>query len=140
MIQCAVKYTVENDDCARQGIIRRRSVQVVLQAAAAAGVTELAQRLRLDLADAFARDAELLADLFEGAAAAIVEAETQTPHFLFALSQAAQRVFHLLFQQLVAGGLGGSERGVVLPPQSGSGTSYSVAMRASKPRPAAAAP
>ncbi len=38
-------------------------------------MTELAQRLGLDLADTLAGDMELAADLFEGAAAAVLEAE-----------------------------------------------------------------
>jgi len=38
-------------------------VEIVLQATAAAGVAQLAQRLRLDLADALARDPELPAHL-----------------------------------------------------------------------------
>jgi fructose-1,6-bisphosphatase I len=40
------------------------SVKVITQLAAAAGVAQSAQRLRLDLADALARHAELLAHLF----------------------------------------------------------------------------
>jgi hypothetical protein len=40
-------------------------------------VTHLAERLRLDLADAFARDFELFADFFERAAVAIAKAEAQ---------------------------------------------------------------
>src|SRR5262245_7213917 len=41
-------------------------VEEALQQAAAAGVLELAQGLRFDLADTFARHRELLADFFQG--------------------------------------------------------------------------
>ena len=53
------------------------SVQEVLQLLAAAGVAELAQRLGLDLADALARDVELLAHFLERAGAAVLDAEAQ---------------------------------------------------------------
>ena len=45
-------------------------VQEILELLAAAGVAQLAQRLGLDLADALARDVELLADLLERAGTA----------------------------------------------------------------------
>ena len=38
-------------------------------------MAQLAQRLGLDLADAFARDVELLADLLERAGTAVLDAE-----------------------------------------------------------------
>src|SRR5579863_8075837 len=76
-------------------------------------MTQLAQSLRLDLANALASDVELLADLFEGATATIVKAETQLQDFAFALSQAVQHILHLLFEQLVAGGFGWCQGGVV---------------------------
>lgn len=52
-------------------------LDVFAQALVAVGVPQFAQSLGFDLADAFAGDAELLADLFEGAAAAVVESEAQ---------------------------------------------------------------
>ena len=64
-------------------------------------MAELRQRLRLDLADALAGDAELLADLFERAGLAVGEAGVATelhvypgaPHGvqMFATSDAARR-------------------------------------------------
>ena len=47
-------------------------------------MAQLAQRLRLDLADALAGDAELAADLLERAAAAVFEAEAQLQHLALA--------------------------------------------------------
>ena len=52
---------------ARRALSYPDSVQEIAQLLAAAGVAELAQGLRLDLADALARDVELLADLLERA-------------------------------------------------------------------------
>ena len=63
------------------------------------GWRKLAQRLRLDLADALAGDLELLPDFFERAAAAIVEAEAQVQHFPLAHGQRVEHVLHLLFEQ-----------------------------------------
>src|SRR5215218_9169588 len=54
---------------------RSAAVEVVAQLLAAQRVAQLGQRLRLDLADALAGDAELLADLLERAGLAVVEAE-----------------------------------------------------------------
>src|SRR5258706_14942700 len=91
-----------------------RSVQIILEPAAAAGMAQLAQRLRLDLADALARDLEFPAHLFERATAAIVQPKAQTQHLLLALGQPAERVLHLLFEELVAGRVGWGQRAVVL--------------------------
>src|SRR3546814_12141334 len=51
---------------------------------------ELAQRLRLDLADALAGDAELLADLLEGVVGVHADAEAHAQHPLLARRQARQ--------------------------------------------------
>src|SRR3954471_21240696 len=50
-------------------------LQEILEALGAGGVAELAERLRLDLADALARDAELPAHLFERHRVAVVQAK-----------------------------------------------------------------
>lgn len=47
-------------------------------------MAEFAQRLRFDLSDAFARDAELLADFFERALMAVFETEPEDEHLAFA--------------------------------------------------------
>ena len=49
--------------------------QVVPQLLGSAGVAQLAQRFGFDLADALTRDAKLAAHLFQGALAAVVQAE-----------------------------------------------------------------
>src|SRR6185312_4185611 len=54
--------------------------QEAAQLLAAARVAQLAQRLRLDLADALARDIELLADLFERVVGIHVDAEAHAQH------------------------------------------------------------
>ena len=50
-------------------------------------MAHLAQRLGLDLADALARDLELLADLFKRAAVAVGEAEAELEHAAFAFRE-----------------------------------------------------
>src|SRR5689334_15749506 len=87
--------------CCANGMDRCRLLEVVAQLLAARWVAELPQGLRLDLADALARDHELTAHFLEGAAAAIVQAEAQLEHLSLAHSQAVQDVHHLLFQQLM---------------------------------------
>src|SRR5262245_66695664 len=84
----------------------RGLVQVILEAAAAAGMAEFAERLGFNLSDALTGDLELAANFFQGAAPAIVEAEAQAQNFLLADGQRAERVLHLLLEDLVAGGLG----------------------------------
>src|SRR5713226_1934570 len=88
-------------------------VQVILQLAAAAGMAQFAQGLGLNLTDALAGDVELFAHFLQRAAAAIVQAEAQLQHFALALGQAIQHIFHLLLEKLVAGGVGGSQRGMI---------------------------
>src|ERR1700677_3717256 len=61
-----------------------------LQLAAAAGVTELAERFGLYLTNALAGDLEGLADLFEGVLGAVFEAEAHLDHTLFAWGQGAE--------------------------------------------------
>src|SRR2546421_11459833 len=76
-------------------------------------MAQIAQRFGIDLKNALASDMELLADFFQRAAAAIVEAEAQLQNLALTLGQAIQHVFHLLLEQLMAGGIGGSPRGMI---------------------------
>ena len=77
-----------------------------VQLAYARGMAHLAERFGLDLPDAFARDAELLAHLFERAGIAVTQAETQGEDHLLALTQAAEHVGEFVFQQAEARDLG----------------------------------
>ena len=54
-----------------------------MQVANTGRVTHLAQRFRLDLADTFARHAEVLANLFERVFLPILEAKAHFEHFAF---------------------------------------------------------
>src|SRR5688500_4042996 len=58
--------------------------------AAAARMLEVAERLGLDLADALAGDAELLADLLEGVVGVHADAEAHPEHALLARRQAGE--------------------------------------------------
>ena len=62
-------------------------VEVVTQLAGARWVAQLSQRLRLNLADAFAGHVELRPDLFQGALSPIFQAEAQPQHALFAQAE-----------------------------------------------------
>jgi len=66
-------------------------------------VTQLAQRLRLDLADTFASDVIHLADLFERAFVAVNQTEAHLQNLAFAFGQRGEHVAQLLAQQTVAG-------------------------------------
>src|SRR5437899_7584349 len=66
------------------------------QAARAARMTELAQRLRLDLADALARDPEARPDLLERVVSALPDAKSQAQHLLLALRERGQHLPLLL--------------------------------------------
>src|SRR5262245_48124552 len=65
-------------------------IQKAPQLAASARVLELAQRLGLDLADALARDRELLADLFQRVVGIHADAEAHAQHALLAGRQGCQ--------------------------------------------------
>ena len=60
-------------------------------------MAELAQRLGLDLTDAFARHVELLSDLFEGALAAVLQTEAEPQNLFLSGGQGAQDAAQLLF-------------------------------------------
>src|SRR6266545_1303783 len=61
-------------------------------------VTQLAQRLGLNLSDALSRDGEILTDLFERVLAAIADAETHLDDLLLARRQRLQHRLGLLAQ------------------------------------------
>src|SRR6266849_88296 len=88
-------------------------IQVILQLAAAAGMAQLTQSFGLDLTNTFACNMELFADFFQRAATAVVQAEAQLEYLALALSQAFKHIFHLLFQQLVAGSISRSKCRVI---------------------------
>src|SRR4029079_4733619 len=69
-------------------------------------MTQLAQRLGLDLADPLASDVELLADLFEGPGTPVLEAEPELQHASLATGQRVEHRLDLLLQELVRRGLG----------------------------------
>src|SRR4051795_2663226 len=74
-------------------------LEVVAELLAAARVPELRQRLRLDLADPLAGEAELLADLVERARLAVCEAEAQCDDRCLTLGQRLQHAVELTLQQ-----------------------------------------
>src|SRR5215470_16747720 len=59
-------------------------------------MTQLAERLGLDLADALPRDGEVLAHFFQRVLAAVREAEAQTEHLLLARRERVQHLVGLL--------------------------------------------
>src|ERR1700687_3972680 len=69
-----------------------------LEVARAPSLAQLAQRLGLYLTNTFARDGELLADLFEGAVGLLADAEAHAQDLLFAWRQRRQYLARLLAQ------------------------------------------
>ena len=76
-------------------------------------MAQLAQGLGLDLADPFPGDIKLPAHFFQSPGPAILNAEAQFQHLFLPGSQGAEHLHQLLFQQGLAGGLGG-DRGIVV--------------------------
>src|ERR1700691_3268027 len=68
------------------------------QLAAAAGMTQLAQRLGFDLADALAGYLEALADFFQRVLGAVFQAETHLDDTLFARSKRTQNLRRVLLE------------------------------------------
>ncbi len=68
-------------------VIARGAFEEGAQLARTRRMTQLAQRFRFDLADAFARDGERLADFFERVLAAVVQAEAHLDDFFLARRQ-----------------------------------------------------
>src|SRR5215510_11741794 len=79
-------------------ILRRSSLEERAQFPAPRRMTQLAQRLRLDLPDAFARDREALAHFFERVLAAVADAKAHLDHFFLARRQRLQHRFGLFLQ------------------------------------------
>ena len=78
--------------------------EVVAQTLRAGGVTQLGERLRLDLADALPGDAELLADLFERAHLPVVEPEAEPHDLPLAIVELLERLDDRLGEQRAGGG------------------------------------
>ena len=76
---------------------------------AAAGVAQFAQRLGFDLADALARDREVLADFFERVLAAVLQAEAHLDDLLFARRERLQHLRGLLPQVQIDHRVGGRD-------------------------------
>src|SRR2546421_1424441 len=72
-----------------------RLLEVVFQLLAAARVAQLAQRLRLDLADPLAGDAEALPHFFKRPLMSVDQSKSQLQHAPFARRQGVQDVLHL---------------------------------------------
>src|SRR2546422_1742739 len=76
----------------------RQLFNKVLQLLRPGRVTQLAQRLGLDLADAFARHAELTADFLQRAGAAVIQPKAQLQHLALTWGERLQDVFQLLLE------------------------------------------
>src|SRR5207237_7084016 len=87
--------------------------QVVLELAAPRGVTQLAERLRLDLPDALAGHVKLAPDLFERPGAPVLETEPQLQHAALAAGESFEDRLDLLLEELVRRGIARRERLVV---------------------------
>ena len=72
-------------------------------------MAELGQRLRLDLADALAGDAKLLADFLERAHLPVVEAEPQPDDGPLTVVELVERLFDRLREERASGGSGRRE-------------------------------
>src|SRR5438445_3571773 len=79
------------------------SIEESLEVADAGRVTQLAQGLGFDLANAFASDVVHLADLFERSLIAIEQTEAHFENLALAFRQAGQHVAQFFLQQTVAG-------------------------------------
>src|SRR6185369_15945497 len=99
----------------RDGLARGSALlQIVLQLAAPARVAELAERLRLDLANPLASDVELLAHFLERPRPAVLQPEPELEHAPLATGQRVEHRLHLLLEELVRGRLGRGQRATVL--------------------------
>src|SRR2546423_6242872 len=74
-------------------------------------VAELAQRLRLDLADALARDVELLADFLERVVGVHLDAEAHAQHLRLARREGIEHVLGRFAKARVERGVGWREPG-----------------------------
>src|SRR6266508_2638371 len=85
-----------------------------LEALRARRMPELPQRLRLDLADALARDLEVLADLLQRVVALLAEAEAHPEHLLLARGERGEHLPGLLGQVHVDDRVGRRDERLVL--------------------------
>src|SRR6185437_13319984 len=93
---------------------QRSALDEALELLRAARVAELAERLRLDLADALAGHLEVLADLLEGVVALLADAEAHAEHLLLARRQGLEHLPRLLGEVHVDHRLGRREDALVL--------------------------
>src|SRR5205814_7404414 len=84
----------------------RPSLEERLELARARRMPQLPQRLRFDLADAFTRYGEVLADFLERVLAAVAHAEPHLDHLLLARRQRLEDRLRLLLEVQVDDGLG----------------------------------
>ena len=79
--------------------MRRLAVlEIILELARTAGVTQLGQRLGLDLADALARHAKLASNLLERTGMTVLKAKTQLDNLALALRKSIENLRELLLQ------------------------------------------
>src|SRR5512134_2590590 len=90
-------------------LLRRSALEECAELPAARRVTQLAECLGFDLADAFARDREALSDFLERVLAAVADAEPHLDDLLFARRQRLQDRLGLLLQVQVDDGIRGGD-------------------------------
>src|SRR3990170_4840799 len=89
-------------------------LQVAAQLARTTRAAQLAQRLRLDLADPLAGDVELLADLLERPGTPVLQPEAELEHAPLAPGEGVEHRLHLFLEQLVRRRFGRGEGTTIL--------------------------
>ena len=64
-------------------------VKVILQLAAAAGMTQFTQSLRFDLTDTLSCNVEFFSNFLESSGTAVIQSETKTENLLLTVSKSA---------------------------------------------------
>src|SRR5258706_9143021 len=97
----------------RRGECSAFAFEEAAQLLGARGMAELPQRLRLDLADALARDVELLADFLERVVGVHLDAEAHSQHLRLAWRQRIEDVLAHVAQRCIDRGVRGRDRRLV---------------------------
>ena len=79
-------------------------IEKIPEFSASAGVAKFSERLRLNLPDTLARNAEFLSDLFERIGTAVFKAETKMKDLAFAFGKVIEHFLDLLAQQMACRG------------------------------------
>ena len=110
----SINYGYNRQNPHKKQIYAKLVCKIILEGLGTRGMSQLTERLCLDLSDTLSCDLELLSNLLEGSGSAVLKTKAKLYNLLFSGGQGVQDIAKLLSQKRIGSTIGGCGRIVIL--------------------------